>query len=694
MVMRRRKSAGKSTRKHTDRVQRQLSSSSRDRAARRHARHEGHQELPEDIMMDAAQLFRENINAPFWKRRPFYFLVGLTVGLMGMFAVSSTPAAQSHLGDLQTYLALQLADIDLANVLPASGMIDDLFGNFTNLVKSAPSSEIPFMPAIAHREQLNLKPHFPVVLMHGIISSGLESWSTSEKSKKYFRKRMWGTTTMFRSVLLEKELWTEHLKLDPWTGLDPPDIKLRVAQGLDSADYFVTGYWIWAKIIENLAAIGYDSNTMHLASYDWRLSFANLETRDQYFSRLKSTIEVAYQANHRKSVVITHSMGSVLFPYFLKWVEHPDYGNGGRDWTDKYIESFVNVGGPMMGVPKALTSMLSGETRDTMNLGSFGAYLLEKFFSRRERANLMRTWAGGSSMLPKGGEIVWGTQQQAPDDERNEAYHSFGNMISFVPQLVEISKNGTEIKKTALHDILLRNHTIHSSMGLLHHSTDEAYQEMLKRNYSFGITTSKKQLAINDNDPRTWSNPVESKLPIAPNMKIYCFYGVGLPTERSYFYAATSDQDTAAQQDAMAVNDTDKHVAEAESKPLELYIDASIHDPMERVETGVRFSEGDGTVPLLSLGYMCAPSGGWTKHADLYNPGHSPVILKEYQDESEGMLNVRGGSKASNHVDILGNWEMTLDLLRIVSNQGDQVSQRITSNIEQIAQKVELQHER
>jgi phospholipid:diacylglycerol acyltransferase len=63
----------------------------------------------------------------------------------------------------------------------------------------------------------------------------------------------------------------------------------------------------------------------------------------------------------------------------------------------------------------------------------------------------------------------------------------------------------------------------------------------------------------------------------------------------------------------------------------------------------------DGTVPLLSLGYMCAPSGGWNKYADLYNPGHSPVITREYQHEvSDSALDVRGGSKASDHVNLLG----------------------------------------
>lgn len=70
----------------------------------------------------------------------------------------------------------------------------------------------------------------------------------------------------------------------------------------------------------------------------------------------------------------------------------------------------------------------------------------------------------------------------------------------------------------------------------------------------------------------------------------------------------------------------------------------------------------DGTVPLLSLGYMCAPkNGAWTKHRDLYNPGHSPVKAKEYvHQESDGKLNVRGGAKTADHVDILGNWEMTV----------------------------------
>jgi hypothetical protein len=35
-------------------------------------------------------------------------------------------------------------------------------------------------------------------------------------------------------------------------------------------------------------------------------------------------------------------------------------------------------------------------------------------------------------------------------------------------------------------------------------------------------------------DPKYWTNPLASALPIAPEMKIYCLYGVGKPTERAY----------------------------------------------------------------------------------------------------------------------------------------------------------------
>ena len=49
--------------------------------------------------------------------------------------------------------------------------------------------------------------------------------------------------------------------------------------------------YVRSKVIENLAVVNYDTNNLVLAPYDWRLSTYNLEERDGYFSRLKTTIE-------------------------------------------------------------------------------------------------------------------------------------------------------------------------------------------------------------------------------------------------------------------------------------------------------------------------------------------------------------------------------------------------------------------
>jgi len=94
----------------------------------------------------------------------------------------------------------------------------------------------------------------PVIMVPGVISTGLESWSTANKSRPYFRKRLWGSWSMMRALMLDKEEWKRHIMLDKKTGLDPPGIKLRAAQGFDATDFFITGYWIWNKILENLVS--------------------------------------------------------------------------------------------------------------------------------------------------------------------------------------------------------------------------------------------------------------------------------------------------------------------------------------------------------------------------------------------------------------------------------------------------------
>jgi hypothetical protein len=98
------------------------------------------------------------------------------------------------------------------------------------------------------------------------------------------------------------------------------------------------------------------------------------------------------------------------------------------EWVDKYIQSWVNIAGPMLGVPKALASLSSGEMRDTAQLGALETYVMENFFSRRQRAEMLRSWGSIASMLPKGGDYIWGNSTFAPDGVIVK-----GHMISFAP---------------------------------------------------------------------------------------------------------------------------------------------------------------------------------------------------------------------------------------------------------------------
>lgn len=109
-----------------------------------------------------------------------------------------------------------------------------------------------------------LDAEYPVILIPGIISTvcrvlhflifvqknsfsrqGLESWSTSPDYRTFFREKLWGGFNMISQVTFNKEKWIAAMMLDPVTGLDPPDVKIRAAEGIDAASVFIQGYWIW-----------------------------------------------------------------------------------------------------------------------------------------------------------------------------------------------------------------------------------------------------------------------------------------------------------------------------------------------------------------------------------------------------------------------------------------------------------------
>jgi phospholipid:diacylglycerol acyltransferase len=106
-------------------------------------------EQPEDILADSI-IFRQE-KSPVWKRKRFHFIIGLSVGLLAAYGASTTPVAQTHINELQSYLALQIADMDLAKMIPVTDLVDEIFGNVTSFFTPVPSSDQAFMPALTYK---------------------------------------------------------------------------------------------------------------------------------------------------------------------------------------------------------------------------------------------------------------------------------------------------------------------------------------------------------------------------------------------------------------------------------------------------------------------------------------------------------------------------------------------------------------
>uniref|UniRef100_A0A7C9EIQ3 phospholipid:diacylglycerol acyltransferase n=1 Tax=Opuntia streptacantha TaxID=393608 RepID=A0A7C9EIQ3_OPUST len=314
----------------------------------------------------------------------------------------------------------------------------------------------------------------PVVFVPGIVTGGLELWEGKPCAEGLFRKRLWGGT--FGEVYKRPSCWVEHMSLDNETGLDPPGIRVRPVPGLVAADYFAPGYFVWAVLIANLARIGYEEKNMYMAAYDWRLSFQNTEVRDQTLSRIKSNIELMVATSGgKKAVIVPHSMGVLYFLHFMKWVEAPlpMGGGGGPDWCARHIKTVMNIGGPFLGVPKSVPGLFSAEAKDIAVARAIAPHVLDNdIFHLQTLQHVMRmtrTWDSTMSMLPKGGDTIWGDLDWSPEEDydprkrkqqHNETTKSenkedesqdskrkkiyYGRMISFGKDVAEVPSSEIE----------------------------------------------------------------------------------------------------------------------------------------------------------------------------------------------------------------------------------------------------------
>ena len=352
-----------------------------------------------------------------------------------------------------------------------------------------------------------------------------------------------------------------------------------------------------------------------------------------------------------------------------------------------------------------------------------------------------RSIHGGFQLAPIGGDIIWGNLTYSVEDRYhtkidrdNASSFSFGNVLSYTENdevisplysnchlqerdSIDIDMDGNgnidfhvELNKYKDEDNVFdkdRDYNIYT-----HHSFDfdnicckkpteeeEILIESLKQNYSVAnwtellkvidrrtydhlmstieLTAPTKDVDIADDSkydkPRFWLNPLWRPLPFAPSMQIYCMYGTDLETARSYYF--TRD-----------FNASFKYSFRMNTNYN--WLDG------ELVKNGFSFTNGDGTVPLLSLGFMCAK--GW-RNDERLNPSLMKIKIIEYRDKGENIyqrgFTMRGGKHSGDHIDIMGNQLLIKNILLIAmgyGNNDEYVKETVTSKIFEMSDLVNI----
>lgn len=259
----------------------------------------------------------------------------------------------------------------------------------------------------------------PILIIPGFMSSGLEIRESKVKPS-WKGKRIWinlsslGFESLYfgRSTELQEEenkeakenriyksAWLQHMLLKQDMKSEADGIEIRAIPGLEGVDYLTPGTltnqvsYVFGPVIRALKQAGYtEAGNLEAAPYDWRLPPSQLEARDSYFTNLISQVEGLYERNNNMPVVLLcHSLGTKTAHYFLNFV----LAKRGQTWLNTYIHTYLPVGAPHLGAPKALRSTISG---DKMSL--------DAFLSDEEALALGRSLGSGPwlypEVLPKG----------------------------------------------------------------------------------------------------------------------------------------------------------------------------------------------------------------------------------------------------------------------------------------------------
>ncbi|KAH9385678.1 phospholipid:diacylglycerol acyltransferase [Nematocida major] len=549
------------------------------------------------------------------KRKKRYFLFAVIGVVIGYFVKTGYEKAfkkhvimnlMEELLNSKTVMSMNLSETTKAKLL-----------YLADIAAFSPYEELDQKPGMKGQAAGLVGKH-PITIIPGIANTSLELWKTKKENNSFFRKKIWGSHSTITFMLHNRSEWLESMKLNTETGLDPIGIKVRACAGLESSDFSIPGMWFWWKIVENLSHIGYDPADVHFAAFDWRLGLEEMEIRDGYFTKLKIEIELQSSMKQEKTVIIAHSLGAVIFHYFMQWVSEKD-----EKWVDKHIHAAAYIGPPLLGAPKAIGSVLAGEVKYTSDMGIIQYTIVELLFGREKRQDLFKTWGSPIYLLPKGGEKFWSRGKKQLHDlvaiEESPPQKSPRKKYRFTTQ--------AEIFDMIREMLPQHNKKIHEK--LFHPKTQRD----------------------------GWSNPLLSPLPNAPSMTVYSLYGMGIPTESGYYFAPESGS---------------------------LQIDKNNTVPEDDIYKGIVHADGDGTVPVISMGYMGA--AGWKK--DALNPHKVRTVVREYRHvASSSLLDIRGGEHTAQHVNILGNTSLIEDILEIVS--GKALPDKVASNLKSLAAEID-----
>ncbi|CAA0836903.1 Phospholipid\\x3adiacylglycerol acyltransferase 1 [Striga hermonthica] len=425
----------------------------------------------------------------------------------------------------------------------------------------------------------------------------------------------------------------------------------------------------------------------------------------------------------KKVVVVPHSMGALYFLHFMKWVEAPAPmgGGGGPNWCARHIKAVMNIGGPFLGIPKAVTSLFSAEAKDIAVARALAPGIMDKdifgFQTLQHVMRMIRTWDSAMSLLLKGGETIWGGIDWSPEESHKcnskktiingqKSRHSkttdlpnfssmkYGRLLSFGKDVTELHSSKIEridfrgaLKGrnlanmtcravwTEYHDMGIEGikavadhklYTANSVLDLLRYVAPK----MMKRgeaHFSYGIADNLSDEKYNHY--KYWSNPLETKLPNAPDMEIFSMYGVGIPTERAYVYKFSPAADCFI--------------------PFQIDSSAEGRDHSHCLKGGVYSVDGDETVPVLSAGFACARL--W-RGRTRFNPSGTRTFVREYRHTPPSTLLEGRGTNSGAHVDILGNSALIEDIIRVAAGAGgeDLGGDRVYSEIFKWSDRIKL----